>query len=206
MVHIDPNLNPTAQFLGGRWIPIKPGTDPALSIAIMHVWITEGLYDKDYVANRTTGFEEWRDYVLGVTDGEPKTPEWQEAETGVPAHVVRALARKWGNRKVYLSVGGPGIGFGGACRNATGTQFARNLVMMMAMQGLGKPGVNFGNLQAATPLDSYFWFPGYAEGGISGELNFTAAALAHLPPHAAHPQHEPGDADGSTSAPARRDH
>ena len=176
LVHIDPNLNPTAQLFGGRWIPIRPGTDAALAIAIMYVWIAEGLYDKDYVANRTTGFEEWRDYLLGKTDGVPKTPEWQEPETGAPAHVVRALARKWGNRKVYLSVGGAGNGFGGACRNATGTQFARNMVMMMAMQGLGKPGVNFGNLQAGTPMDEYFWFPGYAEGGISGELNWTASA------------------------------
>src|SRR5271166_948212 len=99
MVHIDPNLNPTAQLLGGRWIPIKPGTDPALAIAIMNVWMNESLYDRDYVANRTTGFEEWRDYVLGVSDGEPKTPEWQEDETGIPAHVVRALARKWGTKK-----------------------------------------------------------------------------------------------------------
>jgi len=179
MVHIDPNLNPTAQLFGGRWIPIKPGTDPAMQLAIMQVWIEEGLYDKDYVANRTTGFNEWRDYVTGVGDGVPKTPEWQEEETGVPAHVVRALARKWGTRKTYFAPGGPGLGFGGACRNATGTQWPRNCVMMMAMQGLGKPGVNFGNLQYGSPLDNYFWFPGYAEGGISGELNFTAAA-----PHA----------------------
>ena len=34
----------------GAWIPIKPGTDPALAIAIMNVWMNEGLYDKDYVA------------------------------------------------------------------------------------------------------------------------------------------------------------
>ena len=176
MVHIDPNFNPTAQLFGGRWIPIKPGTDPALSIAIMNVWMNEGLYDRDYVANRTTGFEEWRDYVLGVTDGEPKTPEWQQEETGVPAHVVRALARKWGNRKVYLSPGGPGIGFGGACRNATGTQFARNLVMMMAMQGLGKPGRQFRQPAIRHAARPDFWFPGYAEGGISGELQWTAAA------------------------------
>ncbi|MGB4066514.1 MAG: molybdopterin dinucleotide binding domain-containing protein, partial [Nitrospira sp.] len=41
----------------------------------------------------------------------------------------------------------------------------------------GKPGVNFGNLQMGTPIDYRFYFPGYAEGGISGELAFTAAAV-----------------------------
>jgi molybdopterin guanine dinucleotide-containing S/N-oxide reductase-like protein len=175
-VHIDPNLNPTAQLFGGRWVPIKPGTDPALAIAIMHVWINEGLYDKTYVETRTTGFDEWKDYILGKDDGVPKTPEWQEEETGVPAQVVRALARAWGKKKTYLAAGGLGAGFGGACRNSTGTQWARNMILLMAMQGLGKPGINFGNLQAGTPLDHNFWFPGYAEGGISGELNFTAGA------------------------------
>ncbi|MEO6624573.1 MAG: molybdopterin-dependent oxidoreductase, partial [Burkholderiaceae bacterium] len=176
MVHIDPNLNPTAQLFGGRWIPIKPGTDPAMSIAIMNVWVNEGLYDKDYVASRTTGFDQWRDYLLGTNDGIAKTPEWQSEETGVPAHVVRALARQWGNKKTYLAAGGLGTGFGGAGRNSTGSQWARNMVLMMAMQGWGKPGVNFGNLQAGTPLDHNFWFPGYAEGGISGDLAFTAGA------------------------------
>lgn len=176
-VHIDPNLNPTAQLYGGRWIPIKPGTDSAMALAIMQVWIEEDLYDKDYVARLTTGFEEWRDYLTGKTDGIAKTPEWQEEETGVSARVVRALARQWGRKKTYLSAGGLGAGLGGACRNSTGAQWARNMVMMMAMQGLGKPGVNFGNLQIGTPLDHTFYFPGYAEGGISGELNFTAGAV-----------------------------
>lgn len=176
-VHIDPHLNPTAQLYGGRWIPLRPGSDPALAIAIMNVWVTEGLYDQDYVRDRTTGFEEWRDYLLGTNDGVPKTAEWQEAETGVPPRIVRALARAWGTKKTYLAAGGLGAGFGGACRNATGSQWARNMILMMAMQGLGKPGVNFGNLQAGTPVDHAFYFPGYAEGGISGELNWTAAAV-----------------------------
>jgi len=176
-VHIDPHLNPTAQLLGGRWIAPRPATDAALATAIMYVWVTEDLYDKDYVAQRTSGFDEWRDYLLGKTDGIEKTPEWQEGETSVPANVVYALARAWAKKKTYLAAGGMGAGWGGASRSATGSQWTRCLVMMMAMQGWGKPGRNFGNLQFATPIDYNFYFPGYAEGGISGELNFTAAAL-----------------------------
>ena len=176
-VHIDPNLNPTAQLYGGRWIGIRPGTDSALAHAIMNVWIKEGLYDADYVADRTTGFDEWRAYILGESDGVDKTPEWQEEETGVPARICRALARAWGKKKTYLAAGGLGAGFGGACRNATGTQWARNMVLLMAMQGLGKPGVNFGNLQIGAPMDHNFYFPGYAEGGMSGELAFNANAV-----------------------------
>lgn len=176
-VHIAPNYTATAQVFGGKWIPVRPGTDPALATAIMYVWATEGLYDSEYVATRTTGFEEWKAYLLGESDGVPKTPEWQEPETGVPACDVRALARAWGKHKVYLAPGSGGTGFGGACRNATGGQWARCMILMMAMQGWGKPGVNFGNLQLGTPVDLGFYFPGYAEGGISGELQWSAAAV-----------------------------
>ena len=185
-VHIDPHLTPTAQLYGGRWIPIRPATDAALAIAIMHVWVTESLYDKDYVSKRTTGFDEWRDYLLGKQDGVAKTPEWQEGETGVPAHICRALARMWAEKKTYLAAGGLGCGWGGASRSATGSQWARCMVLMMAMRGWGKPGINFGNLQFGAPLDYTFYFPGYAEGGISGELNSTAAALNNYTrmPHA----------------------
>ena len=177
MVHIDPHYNHSATFYGGKWIAPKVGTDPALAQAICYVWIDEGLYDKDFVENRTTGFDEWSDHIMGVSDNMPKTPEWAAKETGVPAREIRALAREWGNKKVYLGAGGLGGGFGGACRSATGSQWARMMIIMMGMQGLGKPGVNFGNMQQGAPLDYSFWFPGYAEGGISGDLQFTGAAL-----------------------------
>jgi trimethylamine-N-oxide reductase (cytochrome c) len=185
MVHIDPHWNQTAAFFGGKWISPRPGTDPALAQALCHVWITDDLYDKEFVEKRTTGFDDWAAYIMGKDDGTPKSPEWAEKETGVPARDIRALAREWGNKKTYLGAGGLGGGFGGACRTATGAQWARMMVLLMAMQGLGKPGVNFGNLQQGAPHDYSFWFPGYAEGGISGDLTFTGAALTTYPrmPH-----------------------
>jgi trimethylamine-N-oxide reductase (cytochrome c) len=174
-VHIDPYFNATAQLLGGKWIAPRPATDAALAAAIMYVWVREDLYDKAYVRLRTTGFEQWRDYLLGKDDGVPKTPEWQEPETGVSAATVRALARLWGTRKTHLAAGGAGLG--GAGRSATGGQWARSMILLLAMQGWGKPGINFGAMQIGTPLDFSFYFPGYAEGGISGELNWTASAI-----------------------------
>jgi molybdopterin guanine dinucleotide-containing S/N-oxide reductase-like protein len=176
-VHIDPHYNHTAALLGGKWIPIVPGTSPALAHAIAYVWMTEDLYDKQYVAERTTGFEKYQAYVLGTEDGVPKSPEWQAPETGVPAHTVRALARKWATRKTYLGAGGKGTTFGGACRSATGSQWARAMVCLMAMRGLGKPGINFGNFQYGAPIDYNFYFPGYGEGGISGDVETTGAAV-----------------------------
>ena len=177
VVHIDPYYNDTAQLLGGKWFAPRPTTSPALALAIAYVWITEDRYDKDYVNKRTKGFDRWKDYILGEEDGIPKSPEWQEPETTVPASDVRALAREWASKKTYLGVGGWGNGHGGACRNATGIQWARTMVCLIAMQGLGKPGVNVGNLQWGTPVDFNFYFPGYADGGMSGDLDHTSLAI-----------------------------
>lgn len=174
MVHIDPHLNHTAAHLGGKWISPKPGTDAALAQALCHVWITEGLYDKSFVANNTTGFDEWQAYILGKTDGTARTPEWQETETGVPARDVRALAREWGRKKTYLGAGSWGCGLGGANRGPMGVQWARMMTILGAMQGMGRPGVNFGNLQFGAPVDFSFYFPGYAEGSMSGDLAYSA--------------------------------
>ncbi len=178
VVHIDPYYNNTAALIGGKWIAPKPATDSALAMAIAWVWITEGTYDKEYVEARTVGFDKWRDYLLGKEDGIPKTPEWQEAETGVAAHVVRALARQWAKKKTYLGAGGWGNGHGGACRSADGIRWARACTCLIAMQGLGKPGINMGHLQWGTPIDIHFYFPGYADGGLSGDLEGSGLAIS----------------------------
>jgi molybdopterin guanine dinucleotide-containing S/N-oxide reductase-like protein len=176
LVHIDPFYNHTAALFGGKWLAPRPATGNALALAIAYVWITEGLYNKNYVAERTVGFDQWKEYILGREDGIPKTPEWQEGESAIPAKDVRALAREWGTKKTYLAAGGL-AGFGSACRCATGNEWARSMVCLMAMQGLGKPGINMGCLQQGTPVDTTFYFPGYGEGGLSGDLNGTAMAV-----------------------------
>ena len=178
VVHIDPYLNSTAAFMGGRWIAPKPGTDVAMALAIAYVWLKTGAYDKGFTENRTIGLDKWREYIFGETDGIPKTPEWQAEKTGIPARTVRALAEEWGKRKTYLASGGI-HSFGGACRGSYGTEWARAMVCLMALQGFGKEGVNFGGLQMGTPLDTHFWFPGYSDGGISGDYLGSAAGVQH---------------------------
>lgn len=65
MVHIDPFYNHTAALLGGKWLAPRPATGNSLALAIAYVWITEGLYDTEYVSERTVGFDSWKDYILG---------------------------------------------------------------------------------------------------------------------------------------------
>lgn len=104
VIIIDPWLNQTAQALADDWIPILPGTDTAMILAICYEWIKNGTFDQDYLDAYTIGFDashmpegadpkdNFRDYVMGTYDGEPKTPEWAESICTVPANRIVALA------------------------------------------------------------------------------------------------------------------
>ncbi len=137
-IYICPDLNYGAAVHADKWIPIIPGTDAALQFAIAHVWITEGTYDKEYVATHTYGFDKFREYVLGKEDGVAKTPAWAAEKTGIPERTIKALAREWASKRTTLvhGNGGPGI------RSAYATENGRLEPLLLAMQGLGRPGVH----------------------------------------------------------------
>jgi len=162
MIFIDPFHNYTAAAMDGKWIAPRPGTDAALALAIAHVWISNGTYDKQYVADRTVGFDEFKAYVLGTSDGIDKTPAWAAAETGVPARTIVALAREWAGKRTMLAAGARG-GEGGACRQAFGTEWARLMVLLQAMQGLGKPGIGIWGTAMGGPRNNDVWFPSYGD-------------------------------------------
>ena len=87
IVCVDPRLSKSAA-LADEWIPIRPGTDLALLLGIANVLISEDLYDRGYIDNRTTGFE----HFLAIID--QYTPEWAEEKTTIPADTIRRLARE----------------------------------------------------------------------------------------------------------------
>ncbi|MEM3551620.1 MAG: molybdopterin-dependent oxidoreductase [Candidatus Bathyarchaeia archaeon] len=135
-IFICPNLNYAAAVHADKWIPVRPNTDAALQLAIAYIWITEGIYDQEYVATHTFGFEKFKEYVLGVEDAVPKTPKWAEEITGVPARIIKALARLWAGKPTSIMhlAGGPMV------RGPYSTEVARLEALLLAMQGLGKPG------------------------------------------------------------------
>lgn len=166
-VFIDPHCNYTAVIDGDKWIKPKPGTDVALALAIAYTWIKEGTYDKEYIETHTEGFDKWVSYVMGNEDGQPKTPQWAEEKSGVEAAVITALAREWSSNRTTLAGGGRS-GMGHVMRSAFGHEWSRAMVLLMGMQGLGKPGVNYYSTTGGAPADWEFFFPGYADGGIAG--------------------------------------
>jgi len=87
LVVLDPRFTKTAA-LSDEWFAIKPGTDMAFFLVIAHVLISENLYDKKFIAEKTHGFEELRTHVRKYT------PEWAAGETDIAAWDIRRLARE----------------------------------------------------------------------------------------------------------------
>ncbi len=88
LIVIDPVRTRTAQQ-ADEWIPIVPGTDAALALAMMHVIVREGLWDEDYVTRHTLGFEDLRERL------EEWPPERAARITGIPLARIEVLARTY---------------------------------------------------------------------------------------------------------------
>lgn len=113
VVCIDPVAHRSAKKADWH-LPIRPGTDGALALAMMHVIIGEGLTDEAYVADHTVGFDELAEHVKQYT------PEWAETETGIAADDIRTLAREYAAAQPSMIRVGVAIerhpGGGQACR------------------------------------------------------------------------------------------
>jgi anaerobic selenocysteine-containing dehydrogenase len=137
-VYICPDLNYGAAVHADKWIPVLPNTDAALQLAVAHVWITEGSYDNDYVTTHTVGFDKFKDYVTGKEDGIAKTPAWASPKCGVPEWTIKALAREFAAKTTTIA-----HGYGGSyIRGPYSHEPGRLEVVLLSMQGLGKPGVH----------------------------------------------------------------
>ncbi|WP_290995280.1 molybdopterin-dependent oxidoreductase [Gordonibacter sp.] len=135
-VYICPDLNYAAAIHADKWIPVLPGTDAALQLALAYVWLDEGLYDQEYVRTHTVGFDEFAAYVRGDEDGEPKSPAWAAPKCGVPEYTIKALAREWAKMPTAIARGNGG----GMARSSYSHEPARLEVCLLAMQAVGAPG------------------------------------------------------------------
>jgi len=204
VVCIDPRHSLSAAALADEWIPIRPGTDTAMMSAMAYVMLTEDLYDADFVRTHCIGWdssqmppgaenaETYSDYLLGVRDGVPKTPQWAEAITAVPAATISRIAHEYAIIKPGVLYQGYGMQ-----RRAYGEQVVRAGCVLAAITGnVGIPGGWTSGLGLQAPDGGPFWtlFP-------TGENPIKASIPVFLWSEACLRGHEMTSADGVIGSP-----
>jgi anaerobic selenocysteine-containing dehydrogenase len=123
VVCIDPYRTATAEQ-ADEHLMIRPGTDTALALAVMHVLIGEGRVDHDYLARATVGYERLVEHVKA------HPPEWAAGITGLPAERILAFARRYGaSPRSFIRVG---IGLS---RHLNGGMACRTIACLPALTG-----------------------------------------------------------------------
>ncbi len=144
VIVIDPRHTETAKRTRAEWIPIRPGTDGALALAMIGVLIDEELYDEEFAETWCHGFDELVTYVQHFT------PEVVEKITWVPAETIRRLARK-----IAHATGAAPVMYSGLEYSNTGVQSIRAIHTLFALAGqLDVPGgIGLGMLGGQFPVN-----------------------------------------------------
>jgi anaerobic selenocysteine-containing dehydrogenase len=120
---------------------VKPGTDAALALAMMHVIVAETRHDRAFVARHTVGFDRLVEHLRA------HTPAWAEPITGVSAERIVGLARRYATTKPAMIV----IGGSSMYKGTHGWHGSRAIACLPALTGnLGIPGGGFGPRHGAS--------------------------------------------------------
>lgn len=182
VIIIDPRLNSTSP-LADQWIPIKPGTDLALLLAMANVIIGENLHDEAFVKEQSIGFDEFAAAMKEYT------PEWASRQTDIPASVIRQLAVDFAKAKPKAVIEQSWKGAFG-CNYENSTETSRMVVLVNALIGnINRAGgYQFGVAPHFGKMDQYPAPKANAErvdgAGIKGKylLTYPSKGIAQLVP------------------------
>jgi thiosulfate reductase / polysulfide reductase chain A len=100
IVVISPRYSVTAAK-ADEWIPIRPGTDAALAMAIAHVILSDKLYDSNFISHWTTGFDLYKKLIL-----HQYSPSVVSTVTGIPSETIQRIAREFAQTQPAIALGG----------------------------------------------------------------------------------------------------
>lgn len=147
MIAIDPRRSATAKALGARWIPIRPGTDAAMMLAVLHTLLDAGLVDFGRASALSTGLDSLAAYVGGAEDGITRSAAWAEPICGVPAKVIEEFALEYGRADPAALLCGYSIQ-----RTLDGEEtFRLSVALQVATGNFGVPGGSSGSLNNRLP-------------------------------------------------------
>ena len=173
IIYIDPRASTVAEH-ADVFCQLKPGTDVAFYNGVMHEVIRLGLFDREFIANRTSNYDALARTVADY-------PAERAAQiTGVPAETITEVARLWGGAGAGIIYWGMGIS-----QHTTGTDNARCLIAMCAITGnVGKPGSGLhplrgqNNVQGASDVGLIpMFYPDYQRPTTAGGCGAVRAGL-----------------------------
>lgn len=123
VITVDPVFSETAR-LSDLWLRIRPGSDLALALSMIHVLVKDEIYDSEFVRDWTLGFASLKEHV------ENRTPEWAEGITGIPASTIRQIATEYALTKPAILRDGNGLDM-----HTNGVQTTRALMFLIALTG-----------------------------------------------------------------------
>ena len=148
VIVIDPRYSPTAR-LADKWVRFTPSTHIALANSMMYWIIKEGLEDKEFIRERTKGFEDLKKTVEKYADS--------EKIHGVPLETVKDIARQYAKAKNAVIIYCLGI-----TELSTGTDNVRSMGNLALLTGnVGRPGTGVNplrgqnNVQGACDMGAY---------------------------------------------------
>jgi len=133
------NVSPRGTDLpGAEWLSIRPGTDTALMLALAHEIVAAGREDTAFLERCTSGWPDWRAYLMGETDGYPKSAAWAAPLCDVPADQITALAEALTSKRTMIAT------TWGMQRSDHGEQpIWAALALACVIGQIGQPGTGF---------------------------------------------------------------
>ena len=101
-VNISPQSTDTPA--GAEWLAIIPGTDTAMMLAIAYELEINDLLDREFIDRCTTGYQQFKPYLLGTSDGQAKTPEWAADICSIDAATIRELTKRMASTRTLITV------------------------------------------------------------------------------------------------------
>lgn len=138
-ISIDPIYTTSASEFKADWVKIRPNSDVALMLGMMHYLYKTNKYDKAFIEKYTDGFDKFLPYLLGKEDGIEKTPAWAAKLTEIPEEKIKELADIMMSNRTFIA------GNWAMQRAHHGEQVDWAIITLASMLGqIGLPGGGFG--------------------------------------------------------------
>ncbi|BBB97697.1 MULTISPECIES: molybdopterin-dependent oxidoreductase [Bradyrhizobium] len=102
-VNVSPSRADSPEEAYADWMPIRPNTDVALMLGLAYALVCRDIHNREFLSRYCEGYEKFEAYLLGETDGVPKSAMWAAAITGVSAEAIEQLAHRMLSHRTLIA-------------------------------------------------------------------------------------------------------